>query len=263
MNDRIIRITLNFVGVSVPSVLPLEYSTHEHLAPASGSFPAKRHVDARVIQPGLIEQTMFGTGKLRGASPVNAGAIVLNNADGNFLFRMGENTAVILDPKSAAGTATKPVGTGPFKLEDWKKGSSITLVKNADYRAAAAVKMKKVSFRFINDPAAQVAALLAGDIDGMPRFGAPQNLKQFQGDKRFTVEIGGTEGKTIVSINNRKKPFDDVRVRRAIAAAIDRKAVIQGAGCFVLLQKGRERAARSMARRTWGLSERSLRFRAC
>jgi peptide/nickel transport system substrate-binding protein len=155
--------------------------------------------------------------------------LVLNNADGNFLFRMGENTAVILDPKSAAGTATKPIGTGPFKLEDWKKGSSITLVKHADYRGAAAVKMKKVTFRFINDPAAQVAALLAGDIDGMPRFGAPQNLKQFQGDKRFTVEIGGTEGKTIVSINNRKKPFDDVRVRRAIAAAIDRKAIIDGA----------------------------------
>ena len=155
--------------------------------------------------------------------------LVLNNADGNFLFRMGENTAVILDPKSAATTATKPVGTGPFRFEDWKKGASITLVKNAEYRGAAAVKMKKVTFRFINDPAAQVAALLAGDIDGMPRFGAPQNLKQFQSDKRFTVEIGGTEGKTIVSINNRRKPFDDVRVRRAIAAAIDRKAIIDGA----------------------------------
>jgi len=155
--------------------------------------------------------------------------LVLNNADGNFLFRMGENTAVILDPKSAATTATKPVGTGPFRFDDWKKGSAITLVKNADYRNAAAVKMKKVTLRFINDPAAQVSALLAGDIDGMPRFGAPQNLKQFQSDKRFTVEIGGTEGKTIVSINNRKKPFDDVRVRRAIAAAIDRKAIIDGA----------------------------------
>jgi peptide/nickel transport system substrate-binding protein len=155
--------------------------------------------------------------------------MVLNSADGNFLFRMGENPAVILDPKSAATTASKPIGTGPFKFEDWRKGSAITLVKNDAWRNAAAVKLKKVTFRFINDPAAQVAALLAGDIDGMPRFGAPQNLKQFQNDKRFTVEIGGTEGKTIVSINNKKKPFDDVRVRRAIAAAIDRKAVVDGA----------------------------------
>lgn len=155
--------------------------------------------------------------------------LLLNNADGNFPFRMGENTAVILDPKSAASTASKPVGTGPFRFEDWKKGASITLVKNEAWRGAATVKMKKVTFRFISEPAAAVAALLAGDIDGMPRFGAPQNLQQFQSDKRFTVEIGGTEGKTIVSINNRKKPFDDLRVRRALAAAIDRKAIIAGA----------------------------------
>ena len=106
--------------------------------------------------------------------------------------------------------------------------ASSTLSKNDDYRGAAAVKMKKVTFRFISEPAAQVAALLAGDIDGMPRFGALQSLKQFQGDARFAVVAGGTEGKTIVSINNRRKPFDDVRVRRALAAAIDRKAVIDG-----------------------------------
>ena len=154
--------------------------------------------------------------------------VVLTQADGNFLFRMGENTAVILDPKSAGGTATKPIGTGPFVFDNWAKGSAITLVKNEGYRAAAGVKMKKVTFRFINDSAAQVAALLAGDIDGMPRFGSIQSLKQFQSDPRFTVVAGGTEGKTIVSINNKKKPFDDVRVRRALAAAIDRKAVIDG-----------------------------------
>ena len=155
--------------------------------------------------------------------------LVLNQADGNFLFRMGENTAVILDPKSAPTTATRPVGTGPFRFDDWKKGASITLAKNEAWRGAAGVKLKKVTFRFINDPAAQVAALLAGDIDGMPRFGAVQSLKQFQTDPRFSVAIGGTEGKTMGSINHKRKPFDDLRVRRAIAAAIDRKAVIDGA----------------------------------
>ena len=155
--------------------------------------------------------------------------VLLNNADGNFLFRMGENTAVILDPKSAATTATRPVGTGPYKFDTWAKGSSVTLVKNDQYRDAAKVAMKRVTFRFVNDPAAQTAALLAGDIDGMPRFGALESLKQFQNDPRFTVALGGTEGKTMMTINNRKKPFDDVRVRRALAAAIDRKAIIDGA----------------------------------
>jgi len=155
--------------------------------------------------------------------------VVLNNADGNFLFRMGENTAVIVDPKSAPATATRPIGTGPYKFDSWAKGSSVTLVKNEQYRDAAKVQMKKVTFRFINDAAAQVAALLAGDIDGMPRFNALESLKQFQNDPRFSVVAGGTEGKTIMTINNKKKPFDDVRVRRALAAAIDRKAVIDGA----------------------------------
>jgi len=154
--------------------------------------------------------------------------VVLNQPDGNFLFRMGENTAVILDPKSAATTASKPIGTGPFKFESWVKGSAVTLVKDDAYRNASAVKMKKVTFRFISDSAAQVAGLLAGDLDGIPRGLSPQDAKRFQSDPRFWVGVGGTEGKTIVSINNKKKPFDDVRVRRALAAAIDRKAVIDG-----------------------------------
>ena len=155
--------------------------------------------------------------------------LVLNNADALMPFRLGENTAVILHPDSAATAATKPVGTGPYKLDSWSKGSAVTLVKSDSFREAAKVRVKRVVFRFINDPAAQVAALLAGDIDGMPRFGALQSIKQFQADKRFVVEVGSTSGKGIVAINNKKAPFTDVRVRRAIAHAIDRKAFIDGA----------------------------------
>jgi peptide/nickel transport system substrate-binding protein len=152
--------------------------------------------------------------------------LTLDHADPTMPFRLGENTAVILHPKTAEQAASNPVGTGPYTLAEWKKGSSITLTARTDRIGRPAIQ--RVTFRFINDPAAQVAALLAGDIDGMPRFGATQALKQFQGDKRFTVQIGTTAGKGQLSINNRKKPFDDVRVRRAIAHAIDRKAFIDG-----------------------------------
>ncbi len=155
--------------------------------------------------------------------------LVLNNADALMPFRLGENTAVILHPNTAAQAATSPVGTGPFKVASWNKGSAVTLAKWDGYRDAAKVALKKVIFRFINDPAAQVAALLAGDIDGMPRFGALQAIAQFRGDKRFTVELGSTSGKGIMAINNRKAPLNDVRVRRAIGHAIDRKAFIDGA----------------------------------
>ena len=154
--------------------------------------------------------------------------LTLENADPNFLFRLGENTAVILDAKSAAGAATKPVGTGPFTFDEWKKGTSVTLKKWPGFRDAKAVKLERVSFRFINDPAARVAALLAGDIDAVPRLDAPQAVKQLQADKRFVVAQGSTAGKGILAVNNKKKPFDDVRVRRALAHAVDRKAFIDG-----------------------------------
>jgi peptide/nickel transport system substrate-binding protein len=104
----------------------------------------------------------------------------------------------------------------------------VSMNKWDGFRDAGKVKLKKVTFRFVNDPAARVAALLAGDIDGVPRLDAPQAVKQLQSDRRFDVVVGSTAGKGIVTINNKKKPFDDVRVRRALMHAIDRKAFIDG-----------------------------------
>lgn len=71
--------------------------------------------------------------------------------------------------------------------------------------------------------------MLAGDIDAFPRV-TPRAVPQFKSNPRFQVLIGGSRAKTILAINNKKKPLDDVRVRRAILAAIDRKAVVEGAG---------------------------------
>ncbi len=156
--------------------------------------------------------------------------IILNKAlDPDFLFLMGQATAIIVEPKSADSNATKPVGTGPYQLTAWNKGSSVTLSKWDGYRNAAGIKIKKASFRFISDPAAQVAALLAGDVDAFPRV-TPRSVAQFKSNAKFQVLVNGSRAKTILAINNKKKPLDDVRVRRAIAAAIDRKAVIEGAG---------------------------------
>ncbi|OGB04315.1 MAG: ABC transporter substrate-binding protein [Burkholderiales bacterium RIFCSPHIGHO2_12_FULL_69_20] len=154
--------------------------------------------------------------------------ITLKNTNPDFLFQIGQATAVIVEPKSAAGNNTQPVGTGPFKLDSWAKGSHLVLARWDGYRDAKAIALRRVTMRFISDGAAQVAALLAGDVDLFPRVSAAKSLGQFKADKRFQVLVGGSRAKTIVAINNKKKPLDDVRVRRAISMAIDRKQVIDG-----------------------------------
>ncbi len=161
----------------------------------------------------------------------DATTVVLNlkNGDPDLLFKLGQATAIIVEPKSAATNNTQPTGTGPYRLDNWARGSAVTLTRWDAYRNAKDVKLKRVTLRFISDPAAQVAALLSGDVDAFPRVAAARSLKAFEQNKKFQVLVGGSRAKTIVAINHKRKPLDDVRVRRAIAHAIDRKAVIEGA----------------------------------
>ena len=154
--------------------------------------------------------------------------VTLKRPVGAFPFNLAWPAAVMVSPQSAADNKTKPIGTGPFKFERWAKGSQIDLTRNPNYWGKAPA-LQKISFKIIGDPTAAYAALMAGDVDVYPIFPANENIPQFQADKRFTVKIGNTEGKTIVAINNARKPFDDIRVRRALAHGIDRKAVIDGA----------------------------------
>lgn len=147
----------------------------------------------------------------------------------NLPFLLGQATAIIVEPTTAAGNPVNPVGTGPYQLVDWQKGASLTLKKWEGYRSAGSIALQSVTFRFISDAAAQSAALLAGDIDLFSRVQVARNIQQFKNDSRFQVLVGGSRAKTIVAMNNARKPLDDVRVRRAISMAIDRQAVIQGA----------------------------------
>ena len=154
--------------------------------------------------------------------------VTLTRPAGDFLFNMGWGDAVIVAPESAATNAVKPIGTGPFRFSRWLRGTQIELVRNPDYWGAPA-RLDAATFVVIPDPAAAYAALLAGDIDSFPNFPAVELLPQIEGDPRFAIVIGTTEGETILAINNARKPFDDLRVRQAIAHAIDRKALILGA----------------------------------
>ncbi|GAB1387066.1 ABC transporter substrate-binding protein [Melaminivora sp.] len=155
--------------------------------------------------------------------------VLLNKEiDPDLPFLLGQATAIIVEPKTADSNASKPVGTGPYTLGAWNRGSSVTLAAWPGWRNAGPIRIRRATFRFIPDPAAQVAALLAGDVDMFARV-TPRSLAQFKGNPRYQVVLSGSRAKTILAINNAKAPLQDLRVRQAIAAAVDRKAVIQGA----------------------------------
>jgi len=187
------------------------------------SLDRARAADSTNAQKGLFEAIeSVGT-----PDPLTA-VVKLSRPEGLFLWNLGWGDAVIVAPESAATNKTGPVGTGPFRFVEWKKGDSVRLARQDSYwgkRPALAT----VTFKFVSDPSAQVAALLAGDIDAIPNVGAPESLERFKADDRYEVRVGTTEGETILVMNQRRKPFDDVRVRRAVSQAIDRQAIIDGA----------------------------------
>ena len=154
--------------------------------------------------------------------------ITLSQPNGNLLFNLAWGDAVIVAPESIDDIKTTPIGTGAFAFSNWVQGDRIELTRNADYWGTPAL-LSSATFKFISDPTAAFAAVMAEDVDAFSGFPAPENLPQFEADPRFQVLVGSTEGETILSTNNKQAPFDDVRVREALAHAIDRQAIIDGA----------------------------------
>ena len=183
---------------------------------------------ARAEDSTNAQKALFADISEVGAVDSNTVRVRLSKPNGNMLFNLAWGDAIIVDPASAGDNATNPVGTGPFVFSNWAKGDSISIVKNAEYWGEPA-KLEKATFKFISDPTAAFAAMMAEDIDAFPAFPAPENLLQFDADPRFEVLIGSTEGETILSTNNKMPPFDNPLVRKAMAHAIDRQAIIDGA----------------------------------
>ena len=154
--------------------------------------------------------------------------VTLKRPTGQFLFNLGWGDAVIVAPESAETNKSQPVGTGPFAFGRWVKGDRIEIEAYPDYWGEA-IGLKSATFKIIPDPAAAVAALLAGDVDAFANVPAPEAMAQFESDPRFEVVIGSTEGETILAINNGRAPLDDLKVRQALAHAIDRQAIVDGA----------------------------------
>jgi peptide/nickel transport system substrate-binding protein len=151
----------------------------------------------------------------------------LSRPDGLFLFNLGRGDAVIVAPESAPNNGAEPIGTGPYAFVQWDRGSRIILEQYGPYWGEAPA-LTRATFVFIGDTSTMTNALLAGDVDGTNNF-APEALAVFEGNPQFKVLVGLTEGETILATNNRKPPFDNLLVRQAMAHALDRDEIVEGA----------------------------------
>ncbi|MCC7163038.1 MAG: hypothetical protein IT331_11130 [Anaerolineae bacterium] len=121
-----------------------------------------------------------------------------------------------------------PIGAGPFKFVEWVKDSHMTLEANKDYWGTKPA-FDKLVLRFITDDAARMAALQAGEVD-MASNVPPTRVEELEANAQLDVRAAPSSRFYFVVMNTTEKPFDDVRVRKAVNLAIDRDALVKGVG---------------------------------
>ncbi|WP_345536328.1 ABC transporter substrate-binding protein [Variovorax defluvii] len=133
------------------------------------------------------------------------------------------------DYKSNPANQT-PIGTGPFKLKEWKKGSYIILTRNTDYWQKGKPHLDEIVFNVIPDAASRALAFERGDVDVMRSGDADSvDIKRLRALPNVQYTTKGWEmfsQQSYIQMNQRKPPFDNVKVRRAVMSAINRKFVV-------------------------------------
>jgi peptide/nickel transport system substrate-binding protein len=153
----------------------------------------------------------------------------LKTVNANFPLNLARQGSVIYPREAVDTLKSAPIGTGPFRFGEWVRGDRIVLVKNAEYHVKSLPRLDRVTFRFITDPNAVLAALKAGDIDASLFGLGAEHVQELSKDARFAIVVGDTTNDVILAMNNARKPFSDVRVRRAVTHAIDKQDVLKGA----------------------------------
>lgn len=155
-----------------------------------------------------------------------------------FIPTLGYHGSILISPKSLAQPATqqadlaKTSGSGPYAVESWKEGDYVKLVKRKDYNwGPAAVGrtgpafLDSITYKIVSEPSLRVSAVQSGQAD-VAYNASPQELKSLK-DEGFTVAtpryLGFVNG---WAVNTKLEPYNDVKVRQALQAAINRQEII-------------------------------------
>lgn len=145
----------------------------------------------------------------------------LKIAYAGFAELMVERQLKIIPSDRLDKLATEPSGTGPFKFKSYVPGDKLELVKNPDYYEKGLPKLDGIVFRIMPENAARVAAIKSGSVDLV--WNLPlESIDELKSNAALTVDAVPTSTWDGIVMGNKTKPFDDVRVRRAILLALDK-----------------------------------------
>ena len=148
-------------------------------------------------------------------------APILSHLSHSFIGIVSPNQLEGLSPEQ---TFEIPVGTGPYVMDDWSRGDSISMSVNDDYWGSAS-QIPNLVFNFIPEESARIVALETGEADaimGVP----PADVERLQEDADIDVVFQTSVRTIYISYNNIKEPFTDPLVRRALNHAVDKQAIV-------------------------------------
>lgn len=151
--------------------------------------------------------------------------ITLIEPNSQLLFALAGRAGIILEQGASNPLETTANGTGPYELDEWKKGDSITLTAKSDYWGTPATLQTAV-FRYIPDPKAAVNATLDGDVDVQTAVNADL-IPEFDGKSEFTLSRAASTDVFTLAYNNAIAPLSDARVREALSRAINEEELIE------------------------------------
>ncbi|HCJ49869.1 MAG TPA: peptide ABC transporter substrate-binding protein [Microbacterium sp.] len=160
-------------------------------------------------------------------SPTEA-RVVLTTPSNSWLYSMTGSVGAMFDESGVDDLANTPVGTGPYVITERVQGDHISLEARDDYWGDE-VAVTDVTLRYFADAVTSTNALSAGDVDMLFNMQAPDLISQFETNPDFQVIQGSSNGEILLALNNQAAPFDDLRVRQAMAYGIDRQAVLDAA----------------------------------
>ncbi|MFC4245302.1 ABC transporter substrate-binding protein [Gryllotalpicola reticulitermitis] len=152
--------------------------------------------------------------------------IKLAKPNAELLYDLAGRAGLVLEQGATNDLATSAIGTGPYKLQSWKQGDSITFTRNDAYWGPKA-KVASVVWHYYTDTATAVNAAVSGDIQVLTPVDATLKSKLNSG---FTLTSGESTDKYVLAFNSKRAPLNDLKVRQALREAIDPKAIIAAVG---------------------------------